>query len=74
MKKGGAKLLADRKNLELIRKMIDYRARERISQKELANRVGVSVQTINSIENGLQEPSKLTEAKIYLVIDEKKEG
>ncbi len=53
---------------ELIRKMLEYRARESISQKELARRVGVSLQTINSIENGLQEPSKLTEAKIYLVI------
>lgn len=54
---------------ELIRKMLEYRAKESISQKELARRVGVSLQTINSIENGLQEPSKLTEAKIYLVID-----
>lgn len=54
---------------ELIKKMIEYRAKESISQRELARRVGVSLQTINSIENGLQEPSKLTEAKIYLVIN-----
>lgn len=54
---------------ELIKKMIEYRARENISQKEFARRVGVSLQTINSIENGLQEPSKLTEAKIYLTIE-----
>lgn len=59
----------------LAERMIEYRAKERISQKELADRVGVSLQTINSIENGLQEPSKLTKAKIYLVIDEnKREG
>lgn len=50
--------------------MIDYRAKENISQKALAERVGVTVQTINSIENGLQEPSKLTEAKINRVIGE----
>lgn len=53
--------------------MIEYRAKERISQSELANRCGVSLQTINSIENGLQEPSKVTEAKIYLVIREKED-
>ena len=63
------------KSKELSKKMIEYRAKENISQKELANRVGVSLQTINSIENGLQEPSKLTEAKIYLIIEGKeKEG
>lgn len=50
--------------------MIEYRAKERISQTELAKRVGVSLQTINSIENGLQEPSKVTKAKIELVIKE----
>lgn len=61
--------MTKREQEELIRRMVEYRARESISQKELARRVGVSLQTINSIENGLQEPSKLTEAKIYLVID-----
>lgn len=61
--------MLNREHDELIRKMLEYRARESISQKELARRVGVSLQTINSIENGLQEPSKLTEAKIYLVIE-----
>lgn len=53
--------------------MLNYRAKERISQKELARRCGVTLQTINSVENGLQEPSKLTRAKIYLVINESKE-
>lgn len=58
---------------ELSEKMIEYRAKERISQKELARRVGVTLQTINSIENGLQEPSKVTRAKIDLVINKKEE-
>ena len=58
----------------LAEKMIFYRARERINQAELARRCGVSLQTINSIENELQSPSKVTEAKIRLVIeDEEKE-
>lgn len=50
--------------------MVKYRAKERITQKELAERCGVSTQTINSIENETQSPSKVTEAKIRLVIDE----
>ena len=60
---------------KLMEQMITYRAKERISQKELAARCGVSLQTINSIENGIQDPSKVTEAKIRLVIEGKeKEG
>ena len=54
-------------------RMVKYRARENISQKELARRCGVSLQTINSVENGLQEPSKVTEAKINLVIEKEEE-
>lgn len=59
---------------ELAEKMIEYRAKNRISQRELARRVGISVQTVNAVENCLQEPSKLTKAKICLVIDEKEGG
>ncbi len=49
-------------------RMIEYRAKERITQVELAERVGVSVQTICSVENGTQEPGKVTRAKIELVV------
>lgn len=49
-------------------RMIQYRARERINQQELADRCGVSKQTIYSVESGLQDPSKITLAKIELVI------
>lgn len=49
-------------------RMIEYRAKERINQQELADRCGVSKQTIYSIENDVQEPSKVTRAKIELVI------
>ena len=55
-------------------RMIEYRARERISQVELANRAGVTVQTINSVENGKQDPSKITIAKIELVIGKGEES
>lgn len=49
--------------------MILYRARHNISQTELAERCGVTLQTINSIENGKQNPSKLTLAKIKNVVE-----
>lgn len=45
-----------------------YRAKHRLSQKELAEKCGVSAQTIHSIESGYQEASKVTIAKIELVI------
>lgn len=60
--------------MTLEKRMIRYRAIEGISQAELARRCGVTVQTINSVENGLQSPSKLTRMKIELVVGEEEEG
>lgn len=54
-------------------RMIRYRAKERISMREMANRCGVTLQTIYNIENGLQDPSRLTIAKIELVLDGQEE-
>ena len=56
--------------MKLSERMVKYRARERINQQELADRCGVSKQTIYSIESELQEPSRVTVAKIELVIGE----
>ena len=55
--------------MTLADRMVRYRAKERISQKELARRCGLTLQTVNSIENGLQTPTKLTKAKIELVLE-----
>lgn len=54
--------------MTLAERMIGYRAKENISQTELARRCKVTLQTINSIETGQQNPSKLTQAKIEQVI------
>lgn len=54
--------------MTLEQRMVKYRAKERISQRELAERCGVSLQTINSVENGMQKPSQVTRAKIELVV------
>lgn len=50
--------------------MIRFRAKHRITQKELAERAGVTVQTICSVETGQQNPSRLTEQKILLAMEE----
>lgn len=57
----------DRTN-KLINDVIYFRASHNLSQGKLAKLCKVSTQTIYSIENGLQTPSKMTEAKIRLVI------
>ena len=54
--------------MTLSERMIEYRAQERISQQTFADRCGLSKQTVYSIENGIQEPSKITQAKIELII------
>lgn len=57
----------------LSERMILYRAKNRLNQQELADLCGVSKQTIYSIEGELQEPSKVTLAKIELVIGREEE-
>ncbi len=59
--------------MTLQERMIEYRAKNDITQRELAEKIGVSVQTINSVENGTQTPSKITQAKIELLVGKDKE-
>lgn len=54
--------------MTLADRMVQYRAKERLNQRQLAERCGVSLQTINGIETGVQDPSRVTVAKIELVI------
>jgi DNA-binding XRE family transcriptional regulator len=54
--------------MTLQERMVLYRARNRINQGELARLCGVTKQTINSIEQGKQEPSRVTLAKIELIV------
>lgn len=55
--------------MTLQEKMLAYRAKHNLTQTELAFKVGVSLQTINCVENGVQKPSKLTQTKILMVIE-----
>lgn len=54
--------------------MIRFRAKHRMTQKEFAARAGVTVQTICNVETGQQTPSRTTEQKILLVIEEGENG
>lgn len=54
-------------------RMVRYRAKERISQSELARRCGITLQTVSNVERGIQDPSRVTVQKIELVIDKEEE-
>ena len=60
--------------MEIGKKILRYRAKHRISQREFANLCGLSVMTVNYIENGLQDPSKITLEKIKIVLEEDDEA
>ena len=54
-------------------RILRYRAKEGISQAEMAKRCRISLQAINYIERGRQKPSRLTTAKIEMVLKEEVE-
>lgn len=53
--------------------IVMYRAKNKLTMKEFAEMVGVTYMTISNIERGVQNPSRLTEAKIRLVMEGGKE-
>ena len=58
--------------MTLAERIVRYRAMHDMSQTEFAEACKLSLQTVNSVENGLQNPSKLTVAKIEVVLGEEK--
>ncbi len=48
--------------------IVEYRARNNLSMKKFAEKCGISLQTVNYIEKGLQKPNRLTTQKIMLVL------
>ena len=58
---------------ELRLRMIKYRAKHRLTQKELAERVGISPPTLVSAENE-RDISELTRQKILVYLDEQEEN
>ena len=56
-------------NNDLSKKILNYRAKYNLSQLEMAKLCNLTVQTICNIENGVQNPSKLTKQKILRIIE-----
>lgn len=57
------------RELDAIREeMLNYRAKHNMSQYKLAEICKLTPQTVCNVENGVQEPSKLTKQKILNVI------
>ena len=54
----------------LAERILEYRAKHDMSAKEFAEKCKLSLQTVYSIENGLQKPSKITRVKIENVLKE----
>ncbi len=54
--------------MTLAERMMWYRAKNGLSQQELADLCGLSKMTICQIEKGNQTPSKITQMKILLTI------
>ena len=50
-------------------KSLKYRAKYNLSQLGMAKLCNLTVQTICNIENGVQNPSKLTKQKILRIIE-----
>lgn len=55
--------------MTLQEEMLAYRATHNIGQRELARRTRLTLQTIHNVEAGKQNPSKLTETKIRMVVE-----
>ena len=48
--------------------LINYRVDNKLTQAEMAKKIGVHVNTYTLIENGVSKPWATTEAKIYRII------
>lgn len=51
-------------------RIIKYRAKHNMTQVEFAKKAGLSTQTIYLIESELQNPKKITIAKIEMILEE----
>ena len=53
-------------------RIIEYRKRHRMNQREFAERAGIALQTVSSIEKGDQKPQAVTMGKIEDVLREER--
>lgn len=50
-------------------RILEYRARHRMSQEDFANMVHMNVMTINAIENNKRKPLRTTAKKIEMIME-----
>ena len=53
--------------------MVEYRARSNLSMRDAAKKANISLQAWMYVERGLQNPQRLTEAKIKRLIEEEEQ-
>lgn len=58
---------------DLATRIVQYRAQNRLSQTEMAQKCGITAQTISLIERGAQKPTRVTLAKIEMIIGKENE-
>lgn len=54
----------------LSERILEYRAKHNLSQEDFANLAKLNVMTVNSVENGKRNTSKLTTRKIEMILME----
>lgn len=59
--------------MTLQEKILRYRAKHGLTQREFGELIGVTNQTVYAIENGLQDPGKMTMMRIDILFEEEKE-
>ena len=59
--------------MEIKDRILEYRIKHRISQRQFAERAGIALQTVSSIERGEQKPQAVTRGKIETVLREREE-
>lgn len=57
----------------LAKRIVDFRAKNNLSQSDFAKMCNISYVTLSNIENDIATPSALTQAKIERVLREKGE-
>lgn len=58
------------KEINIAEMVVSYRARHNLSMREMAEKCGVTLQTIQNIEVGRFKPQRLTIAKIKNLIED----
>ena len=58
--------------MDIIKEMVDYRARNRLSQTELSELLGMTPNAIYKIENRKVKPRTTTVSKMQQLLDDEK--